>query len=271
VLRIDTERRPVDVGRFRGSYADERHVGQQVAEPCAVHLDGDELPSAVYVELEERLPEAVAALRSIRFATTARTSGMKSTSRTFGYAPKVTVRGEETCRTAKLAQESPAAHALVASLASLVEREYRRYNAALYAEHEQIVAEVLPDWRLAGGVFTSGIINRNNKLPYHFDAGNFADCWSNMLVFKFGCVGGDLVCPELDLCFKLSDHSLLMFDGQSILHGVSPFRLIRRDGYRYSVVFYSLQQMWRCDPKVDSVRLAARRRTERERRRFATR
>jgi hypothetical protein len=267
--RLYVERREVDLERYRGAYADERHVSVMVDQPAIVTLGNDAAPAAVYVELDEQLPMAVAALRSIRFATTSRTAGMVSTSRTFGYAPKVTVRGEETCRDAKLASEAPTQHAVIAALAEVVESWYRRLNPELYAQHEQIVSRVLPEWRLAGGVFTSGIINRNNKLPYHFDTGNFADCWSNMLVFKSGCVGGNLVCPELDLCFRLRDHSLLMFDGQSILHGVSPFRIARSDGYRFSIVFYSLQQMWRCDPKVDSVRLAAQRRTERERSRFA--
>jgi hypothetical protein len=267
--RIEAERRPVDLERFRGSFADERHVSRAVEGPAVVYLDGDERPAAVLVHLEQRLPEVVAALRSIHFPTTTRTGGLLSTSRTFGYAPKLTVRGEDTCRAAKLATEAPREHAIVAGLADVVEGWYRRLNPQLYAEHEEIVSKVLPDWRLGGGVFTSGIINRNNKLPYHFDAGNFADCWSNMLVFKHGCVGGDLVCPELDLAFRVADHSLLMFDGQSILHGVSPFRLVRGDGYRFSIVFYSLQQMWRCETKADTVRQAQRRRTERERRRFA--
>jgi hypothetical protein len=266
--RIEAERRPIDLERFRGSFADERHVSRAIEGPACVYLDGEDRPAAVLVHLEERLPQAVAALRAIRYHRTARTAGLLTTSRTFGYAPKLPLRGEDTCRTAKLAREAPREHAIIAGLAEVVEDWYRRLNPHLYAEHEQIVSKVLPDWRLSGGVFTSGIINRNNKLPYHFDGGNFADCWSNMLVFKHGCVGGDLVCPELDLCFRVADHSLLMFDGQSILHGVSPFRLVRGDGYRYSIVFYSLQRMWTCDPKTDTVRLAAQRRTERERARF---
>ncbi|HEY7621713.1 MAG TPA: hypothetical protein VH834_18175 [Solirubrobacteraceae bacterium] len=269
LLRVEAKRHPVEPERFRGAYADERHVGRAIAGPCVVHVDGGERPSAVYLELDERLPEAVAALRRIRFAETARTSGMRSRSRTFGYAPKLTVRGEETCRSAKLAQEDPAAHEAIARLAAVVEEAYQQLNPELYAEHEQTVAKVLDEWRLGGGVFTSGIINRNNKLPYHYDRGNFPGVWSNMLVFKQACTGGDLVCPELDLCFRLGDHSLFMFDGQAILHGVSPFRLTRPDGYRYSIVFYSLQQMWRCETKAEGVALAQRRRTERERRRFA--
>jgi len=265
---IEAQRQEVDLEQYRGAYADDRHVSRVIDEPAMVYLDGADFPSIVYVELAERLPEAVAALRRIRFGRTARTSGMISTSRTFGYAPKKIVRGEETCREAKLAAEDPDAHAAVANLAAVVEAHYRELNPQAYAQHEEVVDKVLPEWRLAEGVFTSGIINRNNKLPYHYDKGNFEECWSNMLVFKKDCAGGDLACPEVDLCFRLRDHSLLMFDGQSILHGVTPFRITRSSGYRFSVVFYSLKQMWKCETRAETVSLAARRRTARERDRF---
>lgn len=268
MLHVEASRQEIDLEQFRGAYADERHVTRIIEEPAMVYLDGADFPSIVYVELDERLPEAVAALRRIRFSETARTSGMKSTSRTFGYAPKKIVRGEETCHAAKLAQEDPTAHDAIASLAGTVERHYRELNPQAFAQHEAVVQKVLPEWRLAEGVFTSGIINRNNKLPYHYDRGNFEECWSNMLVFKRHCAGGNLTCPEVDLCFRLRDHSLLMFDGQSILHGVTPFRITRADGYRYSVVFYSLKQMWKCETRDETVPLTAKRRTERERARF---
>jgi hypothetical protein len=269
MLHVEASWREVDAEKYRGSFADERHVTREIAEPAMVYVDGAEFPSIVYVELEERLPQAVAALQRIKYGKTARTSGMLSTSRTFGYAPKLAIRGEETCRDAKLAYEDPGAHAAIAQLAEVIEEHYRELNPQAYAQHEEVVAKVLPEWRLGGGVFTSGIINRNNQLPYHYDRGNFEECWSNMLVFKRKCAGGDLVCPELDLCFRLRDHSLLMFDGQAILHGVTPFRMLKPDGYRFTVVFYSLKQMWRCDTKADTIKLAARRRTERERARFA--
>jgi len=266
---VDVQLHEVDVRQFRGKYASPAHAKRQLTGSCALFLPGQVHPCAVYVELEHQLPQVVAALRTVRFGKAGRTDGMYSVSRTFGYAPKQAVRGKETCHRATLAREAPEAHAAIASLAPVVEQWYRQVHGELYAQHAATVSTVLPEWRLHGGVFTSGIINKNNQLPYHFDKGNFADCWSNMLVFKNHCAGGDLVCPELDVCFKLRDHSLLMFDGQSILHGVTPFRLTRPDGWRYSIVFYSLQQMWRCDPAVDSARLHAQRRTERERARFA--
>lgn len=266
--RVEARRAVIDLERYRGAFADARHVGQVLDEPAAVYVDGAEQPAVVYVELAERLPAAVAALRSIKYASDPRTSGMLSTSRTIGYAPKLPLRFDETCRSAQLAADQPREHAAIAGLAHVVERYYQRFNADLYAEHERTVERVLPEWRLDGGVFTSGIVNYNNRLPYHFDRGNFPDVWSNMVVFRRDVSGGELVLPELDLAFRLADHSLFMFDGQGILHGVSPFRLVRPSGYRYSVVFYSLRQMWRCETRAESVGLAQRRRTERERRRF---
>jgi len=266
---VDVQLHDVDANAYRGMLANASHVKRKLTGSCALFLPKQVHPCAVYIELDQRLPHVVAALRSIHFGKAGRTDGMYSVSRTFGYAPKQAIRGKETCHRATLAREAPEAHEAIASLAPVVEEWYRRVHGELYAQHEATVSKVLPEWRLGGGVFTSGIINRNNQLPYHFDSGNFAGCWSNMLVFKNACAGGDLVCPELDVCFTLRDHSLLMFDGQSILHGVTPFRFTRPSGWRYSIVFYSLQQMWRCDPVVDNARLHAQRRTERERARFA--
>ena len=67
-----------------------------------------------------------------------------------------------------------------------------------------------------------------------------------MIVFKDGVEGGHLACPEYDITLECSDNSIVMFDGQNILHGVTPIQYVRKDAYRYSVVYYSLRQMWNC-------------------------
>lgn len=267
--RVTLPLKSVDLKKFRGGFASDKHCQHEITEPTIVYVDGmPDVPVAVYARLPERLPHVVAALKRINYGRHSRTAGMLTQSKTFGYAPKLEVRQQETCHVAGLAKEDPAAHLTITSLTRYVERIYQSANPKLYQQHTDTVQKVLPEWRLNDGVFTSGIINQNNRLPYHFDAGNFANCWSNMLVFKRHCTGGDLACPELDTVFRLDDHSVLLFDGQSILHGVTPFRLTRSDGHRYTIVYYSLQQMWRCDPQVDGVRLAQKRRTERERKKI---
>ena len=102
-------------------------------------------------------------------------------------------------------------------------------------------------------MFTSGIVNHNNPLKYHFDSGNYNGVWSAMFAFKRDIEGGHLACPEIDVAFKCSNFSLVMFDGQSILHGVTPIKKMKPDAVRYTVVYYSLKAMWSCDSPSDEL------------------
>ena len=60
-----------------------------------------------------------------------------------------------------------------------------------------------------------------------------------------------------------------MFDGQGLLHGVTPFTRTRRNGYRFTMVYYALQALWQCKDPTENVRTAARKRIEREEARLA--
>jgi hypothetical protein len=86
-----------------------------------------------------------------------------------------------------------------------------------------------------------------------------------MLGFKKDIEGGHLTIPELDLAFDIGDQSLLLFDGQSLLHGVTPFRRTTDAAMRYTVVFYSLEGMWRCEPPGEELKHFNRARTRNER------
>jgi hypothetical protein len=94
--------------------------------------------------------------------------------------------------------------------------------------------------------FTSGIINKNNPLKYHLDTGNFKDVFSIMLGLKKDIKGGYLHIPELKVNLKISNGSLSMFDGQRFVHGVTPMIGTTEQSYRFTIVFYSLVQMWNC-------------------------
>jgi len=72
--------------------------------------------------------------------------------------------------------------------------------------------------------------------------------WSNMLGFKRHCEGGYLAVPEYDLALEIADNSLSMFDGQNLLHGVTPMRLTSDGAHRFTIVFYSLKGVWQCLP-----------------------
>lgn len=237
----------------------------------ALVYEGDKLMVAV-VDLHDKaaqLEPVRRALKAIKFRTDYRTSGLLVTSRTFGYQPRNTLR-RDFCSVASLANDMPREHALIAGAASIVADEYARVNPLLYARHSDITeAKVLQQYRLGGTPFTSGIANDNNPLWYHHDRGNFKDVWSGMLVFRSGVEGGVLSLPEYSLGLELPDLSLLLFDGQGLLHGVTPITKTRPDGHRFSVVYYSMQGMWSCLTPAEEVKRIQKLRTEREAKRAA--
>lgn len=208
----------------------------------------------VYLDVAEPrfLGELSTLLQKIRYDKNDRTGGMPTVSRIFGYAPRITIR-KDFCSGASLNSEDPIAYRKIVDAATLASILYEEHNPALYERHNLLSQKVLPDYRLGDTAFTSGIINKNNQLRYHFDSGNFKDVWSAMFVFKKDVDGGFLSVPEYDVGFKLSNFSLLLFDGQSILHGVTPIRLMSPKAFRLSIVFYSLRLLWNCVSPADEL------------------
>jgi 2-oxoglutarate-Fe(II)-dependent dioxygenase family protein len=261
------QRQRLTIGDYRLRSAQEADCAELVAEPCIISDAGQ--IRIVYLHLAglEDFGPLVQTLRAVRYDTTQRTSGMTSTSRVFGYEPRKVLR-KDYCSVTSMLQDAPEAVLHLQAAAETVERYYRETNPVLYARHDEMARnKVRQEWRLSR-LFTSGIVNFNNPLPYHYDAGNFADVWSAMLVFKgAGVEGGQLAVPEYGLRFALPDHSLFMFDGQGLLHGVTPIVKTQPDSYRLSTVFYSLRAMWACLPPGQELARIRKVKTERERRR----
>lgn len=263
--KLTVKRREVDFKRLRLRDALTTDCSVFIEGSAAVY-EGGEL-KIVYQEFDERMPWLVDALKKVDYKSSFRASGLPTISRVFGYKPRSTLRNDF-CASTSLAHESPGEHATICRGAALVERLYQEANHELHQEHRALTEKkVHADWRLEGTVFTSGIANKDNQLKYHFDTGNFKNVWSAMLTFKKDIEGGHLAVPEYDLCFKLRDHSALMFDGQGLLHGVTPFTKFNDQAYRYTVVYYSLRQMWNCLSPTEELTRIRRLKTEREWRR----
>jgi hypothetical protein len=105
---------------------------------------------------------------------------------------------------------------------------------------------ILPEYTITKTPFTSGVVNKENALAYHFDKGNFAGMQSAMIVLCKDIMGGHLVLPEYNVAFKIKNNTLILFDGQNVLHGVSPIKKCNDKGYRYSIVYYSMKELWKC-------------------------
>ena len=266
--RVVRERREIDFAEYRRKSAEDTDFAELVDEPVSLYEPGAERPSVIYLELDGDFSDLVGALQRINYLNSARTDGMQSHSKIFGNQPRVGFR-RPWCTKAAMAKEHGQEHDTFLRYMAVASGFYEQFHPELYHEHAGIVQEkIIEDWRIEESVFTSGIANKNNPLPYHFDTGNFKGVWSNMFCFKSGVTGGHLSVPEFDLGFKLRNNSLLMFDGQSLLHGVTPIGKLHDEAYRFTVVFYALQQMWKCLPPKEELRQARAERTKREQARY---
>lgn len=235
----------LDYKQFIKRTALEKDFKTIIKEPTIVKEDGE--IKIIYDILDIDSKSVVEDLRKIKYTVGKRARGLVSQSRIFGFRPRMVLRGDY-CSSTSLAHESPAIHAKVCNLALEIEKYYEKYNPQGYKEHlKETDKKIKKNWRLQSkSVFTSGIINKNNPLKYHLDTGNFKKVFSLMIVFKEGVEGGYLSCPEYGIGFELKNNSILMFDGQSIMHGVTPIIYTSPQGHRFSIVYYSLKQMWKC-------------------------
>jgi len=249
---LSVTRRTIDLKEFKRG-AVEADCETLISETTTVIEDG-RVVAVYYAKLQEPLIEKIrAALPLVPTVKDIRTSGLVTNSRIFGFAPRNVLR-KHPCRAVSFAAENPAVHATIAAGAEVVARYYEQSMPELAAEHKRLAEEhVRPEFRLGQTMFTSGIVNRNNPLQYHFDSGNFNNCCSAMLGFKSDIAGGQLCVPELNIRFEIADRSLLLFDGQGLLHGVTPIQLLSPKALRFTIVYYALRQMWNCETITDEL------------------
>lgn len=236
-------------------------------EESTVFVDGVGKPLVVYVEDAINLDKLAFLLKSVEYDHTSRTGGMKTISRVFGYQPRITIR-RDFCTEASFNTDYPEAYDEVMRCGVEGSIQYATYFPGLYQQHcEKSTSLPKKEYLIPGTPFTSGIINKNNQLRYHFDSGNIKNVWSQMIVMKKNTSGGYLSLPEYGVGIRLANNSIFLFDGQSILHGVTPIKMLNPDSYRISVVYYSLQGMWKCLGSEEELARIKKVKTDREHKR----
>ena len=187
------------------------------------------------------------ALSKVKFSVNRRTNGLVTQSEIIGYRPRmVGLAGKKTCSKTAFGNKYKSIEDDLFAVAKSAEKLYNEYAAERYKNHADLAENVRSEYLMPETHFTSGIINKNNPLKYHLDTGNFKDVFSIMLGLKKDIKGGYLHIPELKVNLKISNGSLSMFDGQRFVHGVTPMVGTTEKSYRFTIVFYSLVQMWNC-------------------------
>ena len=252
-MLIHAKQKQIDISQYRGKSAQESDCTQVIDYDAEIHINGKLAIVYKHQMNDPALEKLRQSLSKVPYSVSTRSSGMKSTSRIFGYAPRLALKNQP-CRVTSLAYQSPEEHKTLCELSKLVEENYKKVNPGLYKKHLDLSNEKLEGkWKLEETCFTSGIANDCNPLKYHFDSGNYVGVWSGMIVLKKDISGGKLAIPELDMILECGDKSLVLFDGQGLLHGVTPIHKKKPEGRRFSVVYYSLKGMWQCLETEDEV------------------
>lgn len=205
------------------------------------------------------------AMLSYPMDSTVRAAGVRNRSRVFGYGARQVMMQRNACRACSGADQAPEAHAAICRSAVDL--------AALYAEvlpehaerdRETAEAAVLPDWRIGGTQWTSGVLNHTSALPYHYDRNNLEPVWSAMVVCRRGARGGLLHVPELGANVECRDGDVVFFPGWRFVHGVTPVTMAEPGAYRFTAVFYAVRNMKACLPFDLEVERGRAERTQRE-------
>lgn len=239
----ELRRREVDVKVLLKRSALETDTDEVVSAEGVYTENGK--PVIIYGRFPERQYELEWAVKTIDYQTDTRTGGLATTSRIFGFRPRVAIR-HDFCSATSMLEQFPRQHGVICQFGARLTALYREQDPEAFAHHLKALEAVRPEWVMPESVFTSGIVNKNNPLKYHLDSGNFRGVKSCMVVLRRDVDGGYLSVPEFNVRFLLDDQAFFLFDGQSILHGVTPIEKKTSNGYRYSIVYYALDQMKHC-------------------------
>lgn len=232
------------------------HVSKIVNDESLVIKDGEIV--AVYKKAPFNISKILLACQLLKFVSSVRFSGINSYTINLNASPR-NPRLDNRCWQSKLKRENPIIHDLFIAAARQLAKYYHKYFKQRFLSQVRTnysgIKRVDSTYRISGTPFTGGVINKDSALSYHFDSANKKGGISCMLIFKKNQAGGELILPQLDIGFACQDGYMLLFDGKTYLHGVTPILKHQTlKGYRYTIVFYNNEGMELCLPPDDEER-----------------
>lgn len=257
--------KPVKDEDFLKKEAKDEHVELEVSEDCLFEVDG-KLAGGIFT-LPGDCKDIMWALKSLEYQKYERTGGLSTVSRTFGFLPRVSIRNDY-CRKTVANRDFPKQTHILEKYGQFVNDLYKTYFPDVWEAQHKDVEDILDDYKIKDTIFTAGIINKNYNIAYHRDNGNFESSYNCMLHFKNRLDGGKLVVPELNVRLNMPNNICAIFDAQKFIHGVTPLD-IKPLGYRYTVVYFSMEQMTKCLDFREEVERINRIKTQQAQKRLA--
>lgn len=228
------------------------HYDTVIKEDTAFYLD--DICIGIYVNVEKELLSYVReAVKDTKYVETYRANTLPTKSSVFGALPRVAMRNDFCRFSNKTSEEKGNTNKLFTFQETLC-KIYKEHLPELYEYDLQKSRETVnDDYRLIDTPYTTANINVNHAIKYHRDSGNIKNSYSNVLILKEYCTGGELVLPEYRIALEQSDGALCIFSGQKEIHGVMPIKPYKENFYRASIVYYTMAQLEHCYPYKEEV------------------
>ena len=113
-----------------------------------------------------------------------------------------------------------------------------------YANQMEVAKKIDPEFLVPGTPFTTITVNKTFRTAAHYDAGDFTEGLSNLLVLsndgKF--TGGYLIAPEYRIAVNVRPGDLLLINNHEVMHGNTPI-VCEEGSERISLVVYFREKM----------------------------
>jgi hypothetical protein len=114
-----------------------------------------------------------------------------------------------------------------------------------WQNQKNAIDKIDPAYVVPGTVFTTITVNKTFRTAAHYDAGDFTDGLSNLLVLSNNgnYSGGYLVFPEYRIAVNVRPGDLLLVNNHEIMHGNTPIMMHDEEAERISLVCYLREKM----------------------------
>lgn len=116
----------------------------------------------------------------------------------------------------------------------------KKLAPSIYEMQVESMSKVKDKWRF-GKYFTSSISNYNISAGFHVDNANIKGCINVIICKRSNSKGGCTTIPDYDATVDSCDNSMLVYPAWRNVHAVTPIIPLADDGYRNTLVFYSLK------------------------------
>ena len=126
-----------------------------------------------------------------------------------------------------------------------LDRGFRELLPWRWGNQKAAADKIDPAFLVPGTVFTTVTVNKTFRTAAHYDAGDFADGLSNLLVLSNNgnYSGGYLIFPEYRIAVNVRPGDLLLVNNHEIMHGNTPIVTHDEVAERISLVCYLREGM----------------------------